>query len=100
MRISSIISHNLTSNVDTDYLLVGKQPTADKFRSAAKNKAEIINLQRLRNLLLGELTLETLKQMDKLEKEAFSKKNYEQALLQEPSPTNSAIANNNATSAE
>ena len=76
-----------------------RNPELFQTAESNNNKAEIINLQRLRNLLLGELTLETLKQMDKLEKEAFSKKNYEQALLQEPSPTNSATANNDAASA-
>ena len=97
LMISSLISHNNLTLFDTDYLLVGKQPNGDKFKSAANNKVEIINLQRLWNLLLGILTLESLKQMNKLEKETFSKKNYEEALLQEPSSTNSATANNDET---
>ena len=86
----------------TDYLLAGKQPKADKFKTAESNNAEIINLQRLRSVLLGELTLESLKRLEKLTKEAFSKRKYvpAQALLQEPPPTNPPPANNDSVPTE
>ena len=90
---------------DIDYLLAGKQPKADKFKTAESNNAEIINLQRLRSLLLGELTLESLKRLEKLTKEAFSKRKYvpaqAQALLQEPPPpTNPPPVNNDSVPTE
>ena len=42
-----------------------------------KNQAEVINLRRLQKLLLGQLTFNNIKQLEKLTKASFKGKAYE-----------------------
>ena len=80
---------------DVDYLLAGRGVSSDKIKTATneKNKATVINLSRLQKLLLGQLTLDNLKEMDKLTSKSFSKKNYVQAEVPQSS-TQNATTNN------
>ena len=80
---------------DVDYLLAGRGVSSDKIKTATneKNKATVINLPRLKKLLLGQLTLDNLKEMDKLTSKSFSKKNYVRAEVLQSS-TQNATTNN------
>ena len=44
-----------------------------------KNQAEVINLRRLQKLLLGQLTFDSIKQLEKLTKASFKGNAYEAA---------------------
>jgi len=81
--------------LDVDYLLAGRGVSSDKIKTATneKNKATVINLPRLQKLLLGQLTLDNLKEMDKLTSKSFSKKNYVRAEVPQWS-TQNATTNN------
>ena len=46
---------------------------------AEKNQAEVINLRRLQKLLLGQLTFNDIKQLEKLTKASFKGNAYEAA---------------------
>ena len=46
---------------------------------AEKNQAEVINLRRLQKLLLGQLTFDSIKQLEKLTKALFKGNAYEAA---------------------
>ena len=52
-------------------MLAGKDKDTSKFKTAVKNQAEFINLRRLQKLLLGQLTFESTKQLEKLTKASF-----------------------------
>ena len=42
-----------------------------------KNQAEVINLRQLQKLLIGQLTFDSIKQLEKLTKESFKGNAYE-----------------------
>ena len=71
-------------------MLAGKNGDAIKIRDAGKNNIEIINLRRLQKLLLRQLTVDSIKQLEKLTKDLFKAVAYEPAgapLLEQIMPT-------------
>ena len=60
---------------------------------AKKNQAEVINLRRLQKLLLGQLTFDSIKQLEKLTKASFNGNAYEAAgaPLAAAEPTNALL---------
>ena len=91
----SLLTFTFAMSDDVDYLLAGRGVSSDKIKTATneKNKATVINLPRLQKLLLGQLTLDNLKEMDKLTSKSFSKKNYVRAEVLQSS-TQNATTNN------
>ena len=59
--------------------MAGKDADTAKFKMAEKNQAEVINLCRLQKLLLGQLTFNDIKQLEKLTKASFKGNAYEAA---------------------
>jgi len=74
------------------YLLAGKNADAKKISSAQDRHVEVINLRRLQKLLLGQLTFESIKQLERLTKESFKRDAYE--------PAKSPLPEASATTAE
>ena len=91
----SLLTFTFAMSDDVDYLLAGRGVSSDKIKTATneKNKATVINLPRLQKLLLGQLTLDNLKEMDKLTSKSFSKKNYVRAEVLQSSMQNATTNN-------
>jgi len=58
-----------------------------RINNAQKRKVEIINLRRLQKLLLGQLTFESIKQLERLTKDSFKGDAYEAASSPSPQAT-------------
>ena len=74
-----------------EYLLAGKNADTGKIKRALERHVVVINLRRLQKLLLGQLTIEELKQLERLTKDSFKGNAYEAA---ETLATNTAGATN------
>ena len=70
-----------------EYLLAGKNADAKKISNAQRRHVEVINLRRLQKLLLGQLTFESIKQLERLAKESFKGDAYEPASSPPPEAT-------------
>ncbi|KAL9184884.1 hypothetical protein ACHAXT_002661 [Thalassiosira profunda] len=78
---------------NTTHLLAGKFTKSAKIGEAGKRNVEVINLHRVQKLLLGELTLETLREQPQLSKDAFKDDTYREArVLAMETPRNEATS--------
>ena len=69
----------------SDFLLVGLNPVAKRFKDARAKSIEIVNLVRLNGLLKGQLTFDRLDKLDELDSEEFMGNAYQPA-------TNASVA--------
>ena len=81
--VSDLILHSICQSSFmssyTDFLLVGNNPVAKKFKDARAKSIEIVNLVRLSGLLKGHLTFDLLDKLDALGSEEFMGNSYQQA---------------------
>ena len=64
---------------NTPYVCVGKSANTSKIKSTNKRQVEVFNLWRLQKLLLGQLTIETMQQIDQLTRDSLKGVAYEAA---------------------
>mmetsp|Transcript_27345 Transcript_27345/g.51675 ORF Transcript_27345/g.51675 Transcript_27345/m.51675 type:complete len:644 (+) Transcript_27345:106-2037(+) len=70
---------------NTNFLLVGRDAIASKFKDADKRSVDIISLDRLQGLLLGRVSFQELKNLPALTSDAFLGSIYQTAGVSPPS---------------